>query len=82
MHHDQLQADQPDVINDLINKYFDMTCDQCDDGRFTSLVEAQCHYDERHATAAGYIKCCGRRHADNMLIRGHLLVHTQPQLLR
>lgn len=77
-YHNQTEVDQ----HQLINKHFDMTCDQCEDGRFTSLEEAQFHYHEKHAMTDGYIKCCGHRYTNKMLIRSHVLMHTNPELFR
>lgn len=77
--HDQTDID----TKHMMKVYFDMTCDQCDDGEeFTSLEEIQFHYHEKHGIGNGYVKCCGRRYSDKLLIRGHILKHMKPELFR
>lgn len=75
--HNQTDID----INQMMKEFFDMSCDQCDDG-FASLEEAQFHYHEKHGIDNGYVKCCGRRFLNKVLIRSHILRHTRPELFR
>lgn len=68
-----------EVINDVIATNFNMKCDHCD-SVFKSLQEAQFHYMHEHQISDGYIQCCGVKFKQAIVIEGHVLYHTRPEL--
>lgn len=65
----------------LLAEHFDMKCDYCDK-LFTSLADAQNHYNTQHDIRNGYIKCCGHQYTKFQSARGHLLFHMKPYLFQ
>lgn len=64
--------------NEMVRKYFDMSCEMCPNVLFQSDTEARLHYLKQHRKM-GYIRCCGKRYFDKINVYNHIEYHKHPE---
>lgn len=64
--------------NEMVRKYFDMSCEICPNVLFQSDTEARLHYLKHHQKM-GYIRCCGKRYFDKINVYNHIEYHKHPE---
>lgn len=66
----------------IINQYFDMSCDYCDT-RFREFEDATQHYRTEHANQAeGYVKCCDKIFKVRKKFNDHIVFHLNPEAFK
>ncbi|XP_055314294.1 zinc finger protein 845-like [Sitodiplosis mosellana] len=71
----------PEQQQQIINQYFDMSCDFCDI-TFGTLKEAIRHYRVKHNNQRGYVKCCSLKWPQNAHMNAHIVWHLNSQVFK